>query len=52
MNPRGGVVGDSYDAVTEFHFKDENGPTEMQRIFNLPGNNHQIIEDEERFKID
>lgn len=48
--PEDFVVDDSYDAVTEFHFKDNSGPAEMQRIFSLPENNTEIIEDEERFQ--
>ena len=48
--PEDAVVDDSYDAVTEFWFKDASGPGEMQRIFNMPDNNREILEDEERFQ--
>ena len=48
--PEHADIDDSYDAVTEFVFKDASGPAEMQRIFNLPDNNREILEDEERFQ--
>ncbi|MBB6122300.1 EthD domain-containing protein [Sphingobium subterraneum] len=48
--PEDNFLDDGYDAITEFYFKDENGPSEMARIFSLPENNAEILVDEEKFQ--
>ena len=48
--PENNSADDSYDAVTELWFKDQEAVDEMARIINIPENNKLILEDEEKFQ--